>query len=92
MALHPASYRAKQAANTRAAILAVAGPMFRKYGYENVTVRQIAKAAGCSTGAVFTHWTDGKDELFAEAMGREPVREALGARALAALRELGVTL
>lgn len=92
MALHPDSYRAKQAAKTRAAILAVAGPMFRNYGYEHVTVRQIAKAAGCSTGAVFTHWTDGKDALFTEAMGRAPVTDAVGARALAALRELGVTL
>nr|WP_313429391.1 helix-turn-helix domain-containing protein [Brevundimonas diminuta] len=51
-----------------------------------VTIRDIAAAAGMSTGAIFANWS-GKEELWREAMGYEPpvdceaVRAALKAQA-----------
>lgn len=42
------------AAHARAKILAAADKLFAKGGYEGVSMRGIAKAAGCSLGAVYT--------------------------------------
>lgn len=51
---------------TRAAILAAAGAVFDKHGYEAATIRLIAKTAGFSTGAIFSNWED-KAALWREA-------------------------
>lgn len=50
---------------TREKILQAARRMFIEYGYEAATIREIANAAGMSTGAVFSNFAD-KSELFEE--------------------------
>lgn len=56
---------AKQA--TRAKVLSSARQLFSEQGYEGATIRDIAAAAGMSTGAVFANFTD-KSDLFREIM------------------------
>lgn len=63
--------RAAQKAATRINILAAARAIFLAAGYEGASLRDIAAAAGRSTGAVFCAF-EGKAELYAEAMGRAP--------------------
>lgn len=53
--------------NTRAKVLAAARTLFAGAGYEGATIRDIAAAAGMSTGAVFANFTD-KSDLFREIM------------------------
>ena len=43
--------------------------LFARHGYEAVTMRMIAKAAGKSTGAIFENYA-GKEALFEACMGR----------------------
>jgi AcrR family transcriptional regulator len=50
---------------TREKILAAAKGLFADRGYEAATIRDIAKGAGMSTGAVFASFTD-KSDLFTE--------------------------
>jgi AcrR family transcriptional regulator len=50
---------------TREKILAAAKALFAERGYEAATIRDIAKGAGMSTGAVFASFTD-KSDLFTE--------------------------
>ena len=57
--------RALAKQRTRAKILEAAHELFNERGYEGATVRDIAKAAGMSTGAVFANFAD-KAELFDE--------------------------
>ena len=52
---------------TRAKVLAAARALFSEAGYEGATIRDIATAAGMSTGAVFANFTD-KSDLFREIM------------------------
>lgn len=73
------SRRRDQKTETRADILFVARKLFIGHGYGAVTMRQVAKAAGRSTGAIFLNWA-GKDELFTEAMGRPVFTDAMGER------------
>ena len=69
---------------TRQKVLEAARALFAERGYEAATIRDIAKGAGMSTGAVFANFQD-KAELFdavlAEDMGRmaETVRAAAAA-------------
>jgi AcrR family transcriptional regulator len=56
---------AKQA--TRVKVLSAARQLFSEQGYEGATIRDIAAAAGMSTGAVFANFTD-KSDLFREIM------------------------
>src|SRR6478735_5015435 len=65
---------------TRAKVLAAARRLFSEEGYEGATIRDIAAAAGMSTGAVFANFTD-KSDLFREIMTDD--MEAL----LAAMRD-----
>ncbi|MGX1745058.1 MULTISPECIES: helix-turn-helix domain-containing protein [unclassified Brevundimonas] len=72
---------------TREKLLHTARVLWAPTGsYEPVTIRDIAAAAGMSTGAIFANW-QGKEELWREAMGYEPpvdceaVRAALKAQA-----------
>ena len=53
---------------TRAALVAAARKLFGKHGYARTGIRDIAKLAGYSTGAVFAMWS-GKDDLWREVMG-----------------------
>jgi AcrR family transcriptional regulator len=57
--------RALAKQRTREKILAAARSLFAERGYEGATIRDIAKAAGMSTGAVFASFTD-KSDLFTE--------------------------
>jgi AcrR family transcriptional regulator len=55
---------------TRQKILQVAKTLFADRGYEGATIRDIAAAAGMSTGAVFANFAD-KGDLFAEIAAAE---------------------
>lgn len=61
--------RADQKAATVAKLTDTARAMFEARGYDAVGIREIAQAAGLSTGAVFANWK-GKDELWEAAMRR----------------------
>jgi AcrR family transcriptional regulator len=57
--------RALAKQRTREKIVAAAKQLFSERGYDGATIRDIAKSAGMSTGAVFASFTD-KSDLFAE--------------------------
>jgi AcrR family transcriptional regulator len=59
--------RALAKQQTRAKVLSAARRLFSEQGYEGATIRDIAAAAGMSTGAVFANFTD-KSDLFREIM------------------------
>ena len=59
--------RALAKQQTRAKVLAAARLLFSEAGYEGATIRDIAAAAGMSTGAVFANFAD-KSDLFREIM------------------------
>lgn len=61
--------RAETTAASREAVLTAARLHFSQRGYEGANVRDIAAAAGRSTGTVFSHW-EGKADLFRAATGR----------------------
>lgn len=54
--------RKKQALEMRTHIQTVALDLFDREGFENVSVEEIAQAAGCSAGNIY-HYFKGKDEL-----------------------------
>ena len=55
--------RAAGKARSRSSLLTAAKDLFVRHGYEGATMRQIAAAAGLSTGAVFASFSD-KADLF----------------------------
>lgn len=56
-------------AATRVKLIETARRLWAEPGsYERVTIRDIAKAAEMSTGAIFANWT-GKEALWRDAMG-----------------------
>jgi AcrR family transcriptional regulator len=59
------SRRALAKQQTREKVVAAARELFTRRGYEGATIRDIARAAGMSTGAVFASFAD-KAELFDE--------------------------
>jgi AcrR family transcriptional regulator len=59
--------RALAKQQTRSKVLAAARKLFSENGYEGATIRDIAAAAGMSTGAVFANFSD-KSDLFREIM------------------------
>lgn len=61
--------RKEQKEATAAKMKATAAAQFRQRGYDRVTIRDVAAAAGMSTGAVFSTFQD-KDDMFLKAMGR----------------------
>lgn len=85
MSFCPTCKAAHDKTETRAHVLAVARSMFEESGFDT-TLRAIAAFAGCSTGAIFAHWSS-KDELFVEAVGRPHLTDARGAELLAALQQ-----
>ena len=66
----PMTRRALAKQLTRAKLLEAARDMFAERGYEAATVRDIAAAAGLSTGAVFASFSD-KADLFNEVIVAE---------------------
>lgn len=75
--------RQEAKARTRAKVMKAARELFGELGYDGATIRDIAKRAGMSTGAVFANFTD-KTDLFeaiytedAEAM-MDVMRDAAG--------------
>lgn len=60
---HKLTRRAIAKQQTREKVLQAARDLFIERGYEGATIRDIARAAGMSTGAVFASFTD-KPELF----------------------------
>lgn len=64
--------RALAKQRTREKIIAAAKALFAKHGYEGATIRDIAAAAGMSTGAVFASFTD-KSDLFIEIAETEQI-------------------
>lgn len=80
----PLTGRALAKQRTREKILEAGRRLFNERGYEGATVRDIAKAAGMSTGAVFASFAD-KAELFDEIVAGD--YRALEADMAEALRE-----
>ena len=66
----PLTRRAKAKLETRGKVLQAAKSLFIERGYEAATIRDIAQAAGMSTGAVFANFTD-KTHLFHEVMAAD---------------------
>src|SRR6202008_733417 len=75
--------RALAKLQTRNKVLAAARKLFSEHGYEGATIRDIAAAAGMSTGAVFANFSD-KSDLFREIMATDmeallgDMRDAVG--------------
>jgi AcrR family transcriptional regulator len=47
-------------------IIEKAGELFREQGYTATTIKQIAKAAGCTTAALYYYFEDGKQHILRE--------------------------
>jgi AcrR family transcriptional regulator len=80
--------RALAKQQTRAKVLAAARRLFSEHGYDGATIRDIAAAAGMSTGAVFANFSD-KSDLFREIMAADMTSLA-GAMREAGARGRGV--
>jgi AcrR family transcriptional regulator len=52
--------------NRRDLIIVVASELFIEQGYKATSVRQIARAAGCTEAAIYYHFKNGKRQLFQE--------------------------
>lgn len=81
------NHRQAAKVKTAAQVAEAARALFIENGYDATTIRDIAKACGKSTGAIFANYTD-KQELFVATMGRKPVTEAQGHQAMILLRAL----
>ena len=68
---------------TRQKVLEAARTLFAERGYEPATIRDIAKGAGMSTGAVFANFQD-KAELFEAVLSTDMVKLAETMKAAAA--------
>lgn len=68
---------------TRQKVLDAARTLFAERGYDPATIRDIAKGAGMSTGAVFANFQD-KAELFEAVLSEDMVRLAETMKAAAA--------
>lgn len=70
--------RALAKQETRSKVLEAARRLFSEHGYEGATIRDIAAAAGMSTGAVFANFAD-KSDLFHEILANDMagLREAM---------------
>jgi AcrR family transcriptional regulator len=47
-------------------IIEEAGELFREQGYTATTIKQIARAAGCTTAALYYYYADGKKHILRE--------------------------
>lgn len=80
-----AGLRSAKKAATREKVLGAAKALFEGAGYDAATIRSIAKAAGMSTGSVFSNFTD-KAAMYRELYGHAPVSPELGRALLLAAR------
>jgi AcrR family transcriptional regulator len=62
-------------------IIEKAGELFREQGYTATTIKQIAKAAGCTTAALYYYFEDGKQHILREVI-HESARGAEFSRTL----------
>ncbi|GGM53417.1 TetR family transcriptional regulator [Longimycelium tulufanense] len=62
--------RARDAARTRAALLAAAAELFAERGFDRTTVRQVAARAGVNQALLFRYFGS-KEELFAEVLAAQ---------------------
>lgn len=85
----PMTRRGLAKLRTRETLLAAAKRLITERGYENATVRDIARAAGMSTGAVFANFSD-KSDLFHQVLAEDARVLAETMRQVAALRDGGV--
>ena len=76
----PLSRRALAKIRTRQSLIVAAKALFIERGYDDATVRDIARATDLSTGAVFANFAD-KADLFAAVLAED------GARLAAAMEE-----
>lgn len=76
-------------ASTAAKVLASAKVEFETKGYAKAVIRNIAKGANMSTGAIFANYQD-KEALYVAAYGHKPITPELGRAAMIALRALGI--
>ena len=51
-------------------IIENAGELFREQGYAATSIKQIAKASGCTTAALYYHFEDGKKHILREVIRR----------------------
>jgi AcrR family transcriptional regulator len=51
-------------------IVEKAGELFRKQGYTSTTIKQIAKASGCTTAALYYYFEGGKQQILREVIRR----------------------
>jgi AcrR family transcriptional regulator len=56
-------------------IIEKAGELFREQGYAATTIKQIARAAGCTTAALYYYFEDGKQHILREVI-RTSARDA----------------
>ena len=56
-------------------IIENAGQLFREQGYAATTIKQIARAAGCTTAALYYYFEDGKQHILREVI-RTSARDA----------------
>lgn len=66
----PTSQRLLSKMRTRLKVMAAARQLFSAHGYDAATIRDIARAAGMSTGAVFANFQD-KADLFEAVMSED---------------------
>ena len=72
MATQPLT-RPERQAQTRAALVDAAREAFLEHGYDGVSLADIARAAGCTTGAVYANF-GGKDDLFLAVLNARSIR------------------
>lgn len=66
------SERQNQKQLTQDRLVAAARDLFSRRSFDRVGIRDVARAVGMSTGAVFASFADKRD-LWRAAMGRDPV-------------------
>lgn len=74
-------------AATRAKVVSAAAKLFAEVGYEKATIRDIAKSAKMSTGAVFANFED-KAALYTAIQGHAPVTTEQGLELFMLMRDL----
>lgn len=75
-------------ARTRERLIEAGRRLFDQRGYIDATIRDIAREAGLSTGAIFGVFPDGKPALYQAIMGHPVITPEEGRKAMVILRAL----